>query len=91
MNRTRLAGHAWAVFTLTMIGSAVYTATTISWWWILPAWTAASFGAGLTYGNYLRAGREEQIARRLAALRGTPTAVYRVPVERVEQLRKDTA
>lgn len=90
MTRTRWAGHAWAAFTLAMIISAAYTAT-IHWWWILPTWLAASLGAGLTYGTYRQAAREEQVIRRLAAQRATRAAAYRVPDEETEQLRKDTA
>lgn len=91
MTRTRLAGHAWLLFTITLTAAGVYTATAVAWWWCLPAWTATSIGTGLAYGCYRKAGREEQVARRLAALRGTPSAAYRIPSERVEQLRKDTA
>lgn len=90
MTRTRWAGHAWLAFTLTMIGCIIYTATHNPWL-ILPAWIAASTSAGLAFGCYTRANREQQIARRLAALRGTPAATCQIRRARLEQqLRKDT-
>lgn len=91
MTRTRTAGHAWLLSAITLTTAGIYTATTVAWWWCLPAWAATSLSAGLAYGYYRRAGREEQIARRLAALHDRPAAAHRIPRERIEQLRKDTA
>ena len=90
MTRTRWTAHAWLAATAALTTAGIYTATAVAWWWCLPAWTATSITAGLAYGHYRQAMREEEVARRLAALHGTPAA-YRIPLERVEQLRKDTA
>lgn len=89
MTRTRLAGHAWLTATITLTAAASYTTATVTWWAILGLWGAGTTLA-LAWGCYRQAGREEDVARQLAALRATPAA-YRIPRERVEQLRKDTA
>lgn len=91
MTRTRWAGHAWLLSAITLTTAGIYTAITVAWWWCLPAWAATSLSAGLAYGYYRRAGREEEIARRLADLRRTPAAAHQIPPERVERLRKDSA
>lgn len=90
MTRTRWAGNAWLAATVALTAAAIYTTATVTWWAIFGLWGAGTTLA-LAWGCYRRAGREEDVARQLAALRATPAAVYRIPPERVEQLRKDTA